>query len=77
MNSTTITDYENEILDNIEVIIYIMAGIAICVALSFMRKVIDNIIALVTCIYNVLTCSCCYSKPRYVLQRDCDGVSTI
>ncbi len=61
MNSTTITDYENEILDNIEAIIYIMTGIAICVALSFMRKVLDNIIALVKCIYDVLTC-CRYRK---------------
>ena len=77
MNSTTLSDYEKEILDNIEVIIWVMAGIAICVALSFMRKVLDNIIALVKCIYYVVTCDCCHSNTGYVRQRDCSEFSTI
>ena len=66
MNSTKITEAENDLLESIQVAIWIIAGLAICALILCVWRFIDTIIGAVSCLCRILTCCCRSSGYRQV-----------
>ena len=70
-NSTKMSEFEETLLNNLEIAVWVIAGVAICVALSCMKNLCESIIYAFRCMYYMLCCRCCWPHP-YKRQRDCD-----
>jgi hypothetical protein len=70
-NSTKLSEFESTLLENINIAIWVIAGIAICVALSCIKNLCESIAYTFKCIYYVLCCRCCFPK-KYRRQYDDD-----
>ena len=72
-NSTKMSEFEETLLNNLEIAVWVIAGVAICVALSCMKNLCESIIYAFRCMYYMLCCRCCWPHPHpYKRQRDCD-----
>lgn len=64
-NTTKVHELEHEVLDSIEVAIWIIAGLAICGFLCCVWSFFDRIVGAISCLCKSLTCccrSCGYTK---------------
>jgi hypothetical protein len=71
LNSTKLTEVENDALDSLEVAIWIIAGLAICAFLCCVWSFIDRIFSALSCLCKMLTC-CCRSNGHELLSDDSD-----
>lgn len=74
-NSTKMSEFESTLLDNLEIAVWVIAGVAICVAISCMKNFCESIISAFKCVYYILCCRCCWSHPyERQCDRDFDGI---
>lgn len=59
------SDYEKQILDYINVFIYVAAAVAVCCCIAAARNFFDSITCVCTGIYNLVTCRCCFRRQMY------------
>lgn len=68
---STLTDFEKEILDHLNILIYVIVGVAFCCVLRFLKDCIESVSYFFHCVWYILSCGCCApSRRRYYIQRD-------
>jgi hypothetical protein len=72
-NKTKLTEFESTIIDNIEIAVWVMTGIGICVALSCLKNLCESVVYAFKCVYYIVCCQCC-SPGGYRRQRDCNEI---
>lgn len=59
LNFTSITEFENDALNSIEIGVWIIASISILMCIACMKNFFESLRYLFSCFYYIICCKCC------------------
>ena len=69
-NASKMTEFEESISRNINTIVWIIAIVAVCVVVSFIKNCLDGALTICRCVWNVVTCKCLRRAWHYNECKD-------